>query len=685
MKFQTRMKKLLFVLAMAAMIATLLLIPLASAQPEADPGTEARGLLGLDDGVRDVGVEYVSDAPPAGAGGSDLPLCRTSARNLYNKLRAAGYTGSDSFIYANSLAWETDWKRSALGGSENTYVDDVDLAYYCDHGGSGSVNFPWDHTDNHLVPNDCYQSWGDRDNEWMAFGTCLTLTDRRGWANCLNGQHLILGYITVSYDADEGGEWAKQMLGYKFLWWWIRAPKTVTQAWFTMCDKKQPSSVTARVIAEHWRHFQDKLHGRGGPAYGDVVDNYYHWIDHRCHKPTPLRVDTSALASLPVYEVVPRTVDESYAANIVETLGMSGTLETDGEVFAITDTTGGVTRTLEVDIASGGYVYQNVSELWVPPDPGVPTALPGPEEAAQLAEGFFLANQALPGVQYRTDQEVETEQVAEVVKESQGPLKAGTILQEQGLDVMVSYGRRLATRSLRASEVSVVGPGSSTKLYLGEQGDVAAASQQLPLGLQGGARDVQDTGKTVPVQNADKAWNDFLEDHELAVAPIPLDADEIVRKPISDTLAYYEQPQGVSQAELIPVWVFYADFLREGELLASDVMVYVPVSPDYYPPTVTIDQPASGTSVRPGQVVTFSATATGPFQPFTYEWLSSHDGLLGTGSTITATLTSATHAGQVSSHTITVKVTNANGQSRTASIVLSVPPPIYLPTILKVQ
>lgn len=671
------------VLSGLIIVVSLLLFHVAvAALPPPKASLDPTGLTGADDGVLDVGVEYVSDSPPAGSGGGDLPICRTSARHLYDRLRDAGYTGSDSFMYANSLAWETDWKRSALGGHENTFVDNVDLAYYCDHGGSGSVYFPWDHTDNHLVPNDCRGAWGNRDAEWMAFGTCLTLRDRRGWANCMNGLHLMMGYTTVSYDADEGGEWASQMLGWKFLGIWFRAPKTVSQAWFTMCDKKQPSSVTARVIAEDSRHFSDKLHGRGGPAYGDVVDNWYHWIDHRCHKPAPLHVDTSVLDTLPVYEVVPRTVDENYAANIAETLSMSGTLETDGEVYAISDTSGGVTRTLEVDVASGGYIYQNVSELWVPPEPGTPTALPGPEEAAQLAESFFLANQALPGIQYRTDQEAEVENAVQTVKESSGLLDAGAIVQEQGVDVMVSYGRRLPTGSLLASEVSVAGPGSSTKLYLGQQGGTLA--NQLPIGLQGGARDVEATGKSVQVQSADKAWGDFLEDHELAVVTVPLDADEIVRKPASDTLAYYEQPQGVSQAELIPVWTFYADFSKEGELLASDVLIYVPASPDYYPPTATIDEPASGTTVRAGQAVAFSATASGPFQPFTYEWLSSHDGLLGTGATITATLTPVMHPDQAEagSHTITVKVTNANGQVRTASIVLNVlPRGVYLPLV----
>ena len=685
MKLQGRTNRLLVISAIVGLLLGILLTMQASALPAVDDGVEFHGLLTADDGQLDVGAEYTADQPPLGSSSGDLPLCRTSARSFYYRLRDAGFTGSDSFIYGNQSAWEKDWKRSALGGTENNYVDDVDIAYYCDHGSTGSVSFPWDHSDTSLVPNDCYQSWGDKDAEWLAFGTCLTLKTHQGWANCMNGLHLILGYKTVSYDADEGKEWAKQMLGWKFLGIWFRAPKTVTQAWFTMCDKTQPSSVIAAVIAEDSRHYGDKLHGRGGPAYGDVVNNTYYYLTHSCHKPAPIKVSTALLAELPVYEVVPRTVDEGYAQNIAETLNMSGTLQSDGEVFAITDASGGVTRTVEIDMASGGYIYQNVSELWVPPAPGEPLSLPGPEEAQAMAEGFFLANQTLPGAQYRTDGQSFTETVGEVVKESTQSLKAGTILREQGLDVMVSYGRQIGTGSALASEVSVAGPGASTKVYIGQSGDSPLAAEQLPIGLQGGSRDVQNTGKGTAVQDADKAWADFLEDPGLAVVAVPLEADEIIRYPISDTLAYYEQPHGVSQQELIPVWVFHADFMKEGQLLAPDVIVYVPASPDYYPPTVVIDEPASGTVVRAGEELTFSASASGPYQPFTYEWTSSHDGILGTDPSVTAGLRAYLHPGQsgLSIHSIAVSVTNANGQSRVVRITVDVMLPLHLPMILR--
>jgi hypothetical protein len=166
---------------------------------------------------------------------------------------------------------------------------------------------------------------------------------------------------------------------------------------------------------------------------------------------------------------------------------------------------------------------------------------------------------------------------------------------------------------------------------------------------------------------------------------IPLDADEIVRKPISDTLAYYEQPQNVPQKELIPVWAFRADFMKAGAVVLADALVYVPASRDYYPPDVTILEPASGAFVRQGQPITFKGTASGGFGPFAYQWTASRDGDLGTGPEITIPMTYSPRPGEsgVSEQTITLSVTNANGQVRSVSIAVNVMAPIFLPMTVK--
>jgi len=663
------------------------------------PG-EVNGTLGADDGAYDVGAEYVSDSPPSGAGGSDLPICQTSAVNFYNKLRGNGFTGSDSYIYANSLVWETDYKRAALGGSENTYPDNVDIAYYCDHGFDGGVSFPWGHTDGSIVPGDCAGAWGDKDSEWLAFGTCQTLSDvgRAGWSNCMNGVHLLLGYTTISYDADEGGTWADQMLGSSislpFLGTiWLRAPKSVAQAWFSMCDSVEPSSVQARVIGEDSRHFNDMIHGRGGPAYGDVVDNNYFWWDHNCYKPDPAKVDTAPLATLPAYQIRQRQVDEGYVQSIAATLGMSGTIASTGQGLALTDNSGGVTRTLEVQMASGGYLYQNLGRIWVAPEPGTPLGLPTEDQARALAEQFLNTNaQILPGAPYRTDHS-ETEKITGGGKGQTASLINDALQTSTSVDVMVAYGRRLDVpsgtnaQSGQTTQISIAGPGASSKVYFAN----AAGNKSLkvnqtnfPAGLAGGSRDVLPPTKSVAVQTADKAWSDFIADHQVAIIAVPLEADEITRDSTQDTLAYYEQPHSVHQDEMIPSWVFRATFKKAGAVLADNVLVYVPANVDYYPPSVTIDSPASGTTITPGSTVQLSATATGEFGPFTYQWTSSVSGNLGTEATVTARLAPAMRDGEVNPETISVKVTNGNGQSRTENVQVTVPAyNLSLPAIYK--
>lgn len=666
--------------------------PAASSAPDAPNAiADLRGILGADDGQFDVGTEYTADAPPGG--NADLPQCRTSSQNFYNKLRSNGYSGSDSFIYGDSLAWEEDWKRASAGGTENNYVDKVDIAYYCDHGSPGAVIFDYGHDDNALTPGDCAGAWGDRDNEWIAFGTCFTLHNNflGGWSNCLNGTHLVLGYTTLSYDADEGGIWADQMLGWRvnlpiFGNIWLRSPKTVMQAWFSMCDQTQPSSTQARALAEEQFHFNDYLHLRGGVG-ADVVNNDFWWWDHNCYKPDPLKVDTSQITALPSYEVVQRRVDPGYVQALATALNISGTLQSDGYMYALTDTSGGITRTLEVMLNSGGFSYQNVSALWVMPQPGTPLNLPGPDQARRLADqDLNTLAQRLPGVlQARSDQFAETESVSKLTKGQNLTTTKEDQIERTSVNTMVAYGRRLEvpgtfTKTGQAIQLSVAGPGGATKVYYG--GPTATTSQaQGPTGILGGSRQVETRPTSIQIQSADKAWRDFMADNQVAVAFPPVDADEVTRDVAQDSLAYYEQPLGVSQVEMIPVWVFRATYKKAGSVITENAPVYVPASSDYYPPTVTINQPTAGASFQAGEAVTLTATAEGPFAPFTYSW-SSNGQALGSGASLTTRLAGAGRPGEDAPQTIEVKVTNANGQTRTVNVSVNVSASrLYMPLL----
>jgi len=249
--------------------------------------------------------------------------------------------------------------------------------------------------------------------------------------------------------------------------------------------------------------------------------------------------------------------------------------------------------------------------------------------------------------------------------------------------VMVTYGRMLATTAGTAAglmvdvDVSVAGPGGATKLYLGGQGS-------SPIGLSGGSRDVQ-VGSLVTLKDVDATWEAFVADPGLAVLAIPVAYDDMVRHPVSDTFAYYEQPLNVPQKELIPAWVYDVDFIKGGEVVLANALVYVPASPLYYPPDVAIDEPLAGVTIIAGKQVALNATVSSGNGPFTYEWTSSAQGVLGTAEDIQARLLSTSRPDEPPAPVVlSLKVTDANGLSRSATVTVNVvSQPIWLPLVVR--
>jgi hypothetical protein len=674
----------------------------APTPPQAGPSGPAAP-VGTEDGgaeVLDVGAEFSSATVPPGTSGA-LPYTSDSAWNFYNKMRAAGYTGPHSFIFGNNMAWASDWTRAALGGNENGWVDNVDIMFFHDHGSNGAMWFPWGTAGTGgqwVVPNDCLGSWGDKDVEWIGIKSCLTLSDVAGWANCMNGVHLIAGMVPISYGADYGGDWADQLLGW-YLWpfGWLRSPKTVTQAWFTACDSSQPSSVVARVIAEDWRHFDDKVWNRGGPVYGDIVNWPKYYLDHTCYKPPARQVDVDALyaAAVNTYVVEPRDVNQAYAQGVANALGLQGDVQCPpgGTECGLVASQGSQSLSLSIPTASGGFVLQNTDQLWAAQNPAAPLTLPTEDAATILAGSYLDSHQALPGsgnIDKASAHYVQDTQT-EVTVQPIGATAAGSaeILQTQGTGVLVAYGRTLPTGVHAASgamiDVGTVGPGSATKVYYG--GASAALrgprQEQLPIGLLGGSRDVKEGATTTPKAYQD-SWAEFLADRQLAVASIPLDWD--TAQLVGQTFSYYEQSQGVKQKELIPVWVFTADLYKGSDLVGDNATLYVPANNDYYPPNVTIDAPTAGSEFVAGQWVDLQATTSGGYDPFTYEWSSSTQGSLveGNQEDVKAMLLGKSDKlGETTPVAITLKVTNQNGQSRTAEVIVNVVGrPQWLPLVI---
>ncbi|MEE8390316.1 MAG: DUF6345 domain-containing protein, partial [Anaerolineae bacterium] len=373
---------------------------------QGQPPGEANDVLQVQDdgGTAEVGVEWITDWPGTSA---DRANWYYSCNNLYNELGNAGW--NKRFNWGNTLAWEEDFKRMDLGGTNNYWIDSVDLAMVCTHGSSAwdsyygkvlsSVYFSTDHDDWHLTPGDARRALGDNDLEWLAIDSCSVLRDDSMyyWHETFNGLHLMLGFANTMYVVypGDGGEWGDQM---RKKGWWIfgHSAKTVTQAWFSAVEDQQPSGVRARVLAEELNNYNDYIWGQGyvSPDYPNN-GGYWYW-DHVTGTPEPLQL-TMVPTSLPVYSVVPRTVNENYVEMIGGAFGLTDTQRItpspDGTVFYMT---GGISDTLRVDALSGGYFFQDLSELWTHPE--MPRTLPMSYDAAPLAFAFLRNNQqTLPG------------------------------------------------------------------------------------------------------------------------------------------------------------------------------------------------------------------------------------------------------------------------------------------------
>lgn len=653
----------------------------------------------LDDGgTAEVGIEWITDWPGTA---DDRANWYYSANNFYNELGSAGWI--KRFNYGNTNAWERDFKAAMYGGINDSIIDSVDIAMIGTHGSSAydprygialsSVYFSSNNDDWHLSPGEAYRAYGNNDLEWLAFDSCSVLRDDSMyyWHEAFDGLHLMLGFANTMYVVypGDGGVWADQM---RTKGWWIfgHGAKTITQAWFTAVEDQQPSGVRARVLAETLDSYNDYIWGEGyvSPDYSN--NGYYWYWDHVAGTPEPLPLGPNVPTLLPAVQVVPRTVDLSYVSNIGQSLGLTSPVisSADGSVMVMV---GGADdeKQLRVDVASGGFFYQDLGELWI--DPARGRTLPSSDrEAAAVALNFLGQHDNIPGTFFFDPQispTIELEGAAQGLVP--GQIEATAVITNP-IQYAIHYARTVDIGG--GQFLSIVGPGSRQNLYIGDNDQV--------VGFKGGWREIQTTGNSIPVTTDTEAWAAFLADPTIALAQLPTaEVYDTTGKP-APTLAYYEQPLALGQVELTPVWVFVADLYVTApqtaaqlagqephglSLVVSDAKIYVPAAADPAAlPQAEILTPAPGTNLVSGGTVDLMGSVTGGTPPYSYEWSSSVDGVLGTGETLNGVVLHADPRGaNLGPNTISLQVIDANGLITTATVDVVVWTTLNLPVVIR--
>jgi hypothetical protein len=359
-------------------------VPAAPAAPAAPAVPQ-----GPEDNYLEVGVEWVEDYS-ALAGFGNLPATEPDALGLKNRLTGCGWISR--FAFGNNSAWEQDWKGYSKpgGGKEYLYVDNVDLAYFAGHGGSTGFYFNSTVDDHKLEYDDCYMNWGDGDAEWIGLAACNVLADshKLDWVWCMDGLHLLMGFVTTMADVPHG-DW---------FGWYICHGYNMTQAWFRAADGLQPSGKIARVIAEQSHQFYDRPYNHNSTDYWDW---YYHWWDHTVGSEPARQVDISQLAGeMPVFETPALSLGEANAewAQLGSAFGVSTTPRS--QLFSSPQADPLWTSDdyqLEMDPSSGLFAYTELDSLWAEPISATRrTRQVSQQDAQAIADQFLNDNDLMP-------------------------------------------------------------------------------------------------------------------------------------------------------------------------------------------------------------------------------------------------------------------------------------------------
>ncbi len=637
--------------------------------------------------------EWVENYP---TGISDLYDCEDDAEGVGEKLP------SDWVVwgYSNSSAWEQDFKRTDMGGTNSTYTDSADLVYFSGHGTTATDSY-WGSTlrallfadtsydDSTCVPGDAHDAWGDSNGgemEWMCFAACQTMVDRDYWAATMQGLHLVLGWETNMLDLDMGTDFGRYMNGTSV---WDPA-KTIKTSWFDAAEETHGTGYTALVIGESSSMGSDYVWGEGSVGSDPVDDVYYtywtfnttaassvstdvppgDWLDFPAQGPggIPVSISAGLLAAngtqpqMRVFNTVPVAVNTAYVQGIRDRVCQGAQMLCDADVGPDEDLSAynAVAGPVELRVRSNtGAVHLERTDLWMAPLAQAPE-LPSPQAALALADGLLDSlNLRPPGAEYAG---VDFAAQHERVYDGDG----WTDVEETSFStaIRVHYRRVVGPEHYR-----VEGAGGSMTVAFGDNGEF----QRL---FRGAWRQLSPAAlvDVLPLQSIVNLLTQRGADATIAgITPVAYQ----IR--IDDAaLGYYESGSGVPQTQLRPVYTLRTTITETPPGVSPPVQTeyLLHVYADALPPTAQILAPADGACFASGAQICFAGSATGGVPPYSYRWVDEHDGVLGATATVCATLSAPADPERAGiPRTVKLIVRDARGSVSRAFLTLCAPTP----------
>lgn len=227
-----------------------------------------------------VGVEWVNKYNGVDGMGN-LDNNGYNATGFYDQLGLVGW--ERKFNWGDNAAWEEDFKKIWVGGTDYIWIDNVNFGYFSGHGDPDSFAFGTHYDDPYLTGRtEAY--WGDQYLNWIVIDACEVLkyygNGRYVWDRwiypVMYGLHSIMGFDSVSRDVrDRGSYFARYMNGY-----W--GTNQITYAWHYATwatEYGEPATYNMMVgTSVNWppETWDDHLPGYGWYS-SDPINYNYGW------------------------------------------------------------------------------------------------------------------------------------------------------------------------------------------------------------------------------------------------------------------------------------------------------------------------------------------------------------------------------------------------------------------------